>query len=154
MKTKKIKFSLLIAGTLFVWGNILYYLYYNITTPSKTIGKNTLLIQCDSVSHRVNFESVKSLIIKRDPFGFALLKEPIQKKESPIKIPKKEFSFDYRINGVIVNMNDKLVLVEDQVTHQIYFMREGDNFNFLTILKIKKNLIEVLEENTLKHISL
>jgi hypothetical protein len=154
MKAKKIKIVLLITGTVLLWSNILYYLYSNITTPVENSIKELKFPNSISSIQSINPDSVLGLNINRDPFSLTTSKAPIQKTQPPAKTLKKEFAFNYKVNGVIINNYEKLVLIEDQGTHQIYFLREGDEFNFLTIKIITKNLVEVLEDNNPKQIKL
>ena len=154
MKAKKVKTAMLITGTVLLWGNIFYYLYSNISTPVENSIKELKFSNSISSIQSINSDSVMGLNITRDPFNLTVSEAPIHKPLPPAIILKKAFTFNYKVNGVIINNSEKLILIEDEGTHQIYFLREGDKFNFLTIKKIEKNLVEVLEDRSPKQIKI
>jgi type II secretory pathway component PulC len=95
------------------------------------------------------------LTIDRDPFVFSK-KQSVKKiisaglnKVEPLK-PK----FIYEIKGIIINDRSKLVVFVDKINSKTLFLREGEIYEIVKLIKITTDKVILTENGNEKEISL
>lgn len=96
--------------------------------------------------------------IVRDPFSWKTqieqrehsTRESGQKIREPIIVPQ----LNYKINGIIINQGEKLIVFEDRSDMDVIFLREGDEYKNIIIKEIKIDCIILLENGSLRRINM
>lgn len=153
-KKKKMVYLLLLC-TIVLWSLIGKYLvdfykaYKDNNEPSAIINNrktNTALI--NDVADTVNYASKIN-----DPFLFN--KNEVRTKiETFPKQAEYRASINYKINGVIINKEQKLVIFEDITSKRTIFLNEGDEYGDVRIKIISAEEVILLENRNLKKINL
>jgi hypothetical protein len=147
----------LTIASVIIWGIILYNIIAYFTLPSDPVvhktGENTL-VTADEV--KVNQTDELKILeyekLPRDPFLFAKTKnqrvaKKIRRKKKPDSPPIK-----YRINGIVLNNNSRLVVFEDLTNKKTLFLREGEAYSDIQIKKISETNIILTERGEKKEI--
>ena len=83
--------------------------------------------------------------IKRDPFIFSNQGVPKKKIVSVINNKSYTEQISYKPKGVIINNFSKLVILEDMSNDTTLFLRVGEQYEGIKILKISADYVRVLE---------
>lgn len=149
----------LTVTTIVIWSVIIY----NIITyflPSDDILDNSLLNGITTVNdNKSNGVETKDEIqfekIDRDPFSLPKI-ETSQKVAKNVKskpIPQIPLII-YKINGVVINDNNKLIILEDITNQYTAFLHEGEEYKNIKIKIISDTKITLMEDKEQKEIFL
>jgi len=155
--TKKNTNKLLIFGVVLLWGYIIFEVITAIikSSPDSINGTDTLAFR-NNLSSEKYISSGEALIdvsLVRDPFNFTPAKPIVSSTPmpKPINMDRLPAGIMYRIAGVIINENRRVVLLEDKTDNRSVFLRENDKYENLKIIGIQHQVV-VLEESGIKKI--
>jgi len=172
-KKKNIAFIPLMTVTFLVWGIIIYKVIDHFKSSNDRTSE--IITNIASVVDPVNRNSVKNDVIEteyvsldRDPFVLKrimkvndnvgqnkqLNQSTFPRLKPIIKTEQPQIKFDYVINGVIINEESKLVILEDITNKKIIFMRVEDKYKDIVIKSIDVNKIVLNENGILKDIEI
>ncbi|MDP4196306.1 MAG: hypothetical protein Q8940_14715 [Bacteroidota bacterium] len=161
----------LIIITFVLWSAIFYkvivYFISNKTNESEAIDYS---IQHNESNHMMinrqyNDEAFYRKL-SRDPFYMSSQsKIVVAKKYVPIHIksplppnaarePASRPKMNYKMSGVIINNQSKLVMMEDSETGGTIFLREGDEYKGIEIKSIKVDKVIILRDKQISEISI
>jgi len=161
MKKKKLYWFLVLV-TITIWGIIILKIVqffankdeYVIETPDNLFYNKEVNSENLSIGTLINY-----IELERDPFTFSRTfknesDRPINSPnvESPLRNNDIHNKIEYRINGVIINPESKLVIFEDVTNNKTLFLKEGDVYYNIVIKEIGKRKIVINEGNQLKEV--
>lgn len=150
---KKINIPLIVA-TIAIWAIIVY-------TIAEAVWFNSDDLKIKSEAIEYNFDENKANIehsefefeyLEKDPFKSTQRRklvetEPIILSAKKVII-KEETPISFTVGGVVINGNSKNIVFNDQTNSHIIFLKEGDSYMGLRVLKVTKNQVEFLDTNT------
>jgi type II secretory pathway component PulC len=94
--------------------------------------------------------------LQNDPFTFATVKKVrdsvrVHKKivkKLPVFVP----SLQFKIDGIIINNDRKMITLVDLSNNKTVFLREGETYSSIKIKSISKNKVEVVENGVTRGI--
>lgn len=152
---KNIKFYLLLCVVVLVWGMIFSKIYSHYTQNEENVIKLTdnsidkNLVKINYINEKD--EQLEYVKLSKDPFTFTKIRKKKKTVNSNIKkteVPKETIEFS--INGVIINKNSKMLILNDVTNNQTVFLREGEKYKYIKIKSIKQTSVTFLEYNDLK----
>lgn len=173
-KKKNIAFIPILLVTLIVWGVIIYKVIAHL--KSSEDANPEIVTNTANVADPINRNSIKADIIEteyasleRDPFVLKGISKVKDNKElngqtnSDVaqKLLQKQKAdsphldkIQYTINGVIINKESKLVILEDITNKKTIFMREKEEYKDIIIKAIYLNKVVVTENGSKKEIEI
>ena len=97
---------------------------------------------------------IKPETLDRDPFCFPQTKPKNSSKKNSTKVKKEIPSISYNVNGVIINGNKKLVILEDVTNDKTVFLREGDTYENIKIKRIYSDRLLIIDKGKNKELYL
>lgn len=156
-KAKDPVFLLLLFGTLVIWGLITFKVINYFTNdeeqPAEIIEDTSL----QSLSKKTSSNNLNDTFayekLERDPFVLNPIKvEKVETKLLPKPVEPKQ-TFNFVVNGVLINNNSKTLVIVDQTNNQTVFLKEGMDYKSIKILSINPSDIKIKENNEIKTIS-
>ena len=94
-------------------------------------------------------DSFKFKDLLNDPFTFTKMKKANDTVKVYKKIVKKPPVFvpalQFKIDGIIINNDRKMITLVDLSNNKTVFLREGESYNSIKIKNISKDKVEVVE---------
>ena len=94
-------------------------------------------------------DSFKFKDLLNDPFTFTKMKKANDTLKVYKKIVKKPPVFvpalQFKIDGIIINNDRKMITLVDLSNNKTVFLREGESYNSIKIKNISKDKVEVVE---------
>ena len=142
-----------------VWGVIIYEIIIAFNTDdSGLIQPEDNYLSIDNMESDkkevIEIDTIPYVKFKRDPFVF--VKSTIKKKKKkPVKqLTKVKTNLKFKIGGVLINANRRIVIMEDLTNSKTIFMREGESYKNLLIKKIEKGGIVLLNNGKTEKINI
>lgn len=171
IRKKKNKFVwILLISVILIWGLVISHVISFFTGTGEDNSNEISVVQneVDKIFSNKKVDSknenITYLKLNRDPFSFTRKLNnnfsPTKKvKRPPILIKQLRNNIhqnrtEFRINGIIINPEGKLVIFEDLTNNKILFLKEGEVYNDITIKEIDKQKVILLQESEQKEISL
>ena len=96
--------------------------------------------------------------LSNDPFTFAQIRRVKDTVKIDRKIVKKEpvsvSLLQFKINGIIINNDSKMITLVDLSNNSTVFLREGEKYSTIKIKSISKDKVEVVENGTAREIEI
>jgi hypothetical protein len=173
-KKKNITIIPLLIITFVVWGVIIYKVIAHFKSgddASPEVITNVASIADPVVRNTDNAGFIESeyVSLDRDPFVLKRITkvngnteqnrlinhDVVQNLPQKQKIDLSQINkIEYAINGVIINNESKLVILEDLTNKKILFMRKGDEYNDIIIKLIDLNKVTLTEKGITKEIEI
>jgi hypothetical protein len=173
MMNKNITIIPLLIVTFAVWGVIIYKVIAHFKSgddASPEVITNVASIADPKVRNADNAGFIESeyVSLDRDPFVLKRITkvngnteqnrlinhDVVQNLPQKQKIELPQNKIEYTINGVIINNESKLVILEDLTNKKILFMRKGDEYKDIVIKTIDLNKIILTEKGITKEIEI
>ena len=157
VKNKTVKIFLFVSVVI-VWGlisfKIINYFLQNdsVELEIEVAETSRLHDKIESYNTKITEHDYKKL--ERDPFTLQLRKQKIVKPKTEIKPPVKQAAFNYKIDGLMINGDKKVILLNDISENKTVYLKEGDKYKTLTINEITSNLVSLKENSLLKKLNL
>lgn len=155
-KSKKNKIVyILIICTVVLWGFIGKYLvefYKAYKDDNETVTANAAQNMKPVLLSGVQ-DTVSNITQMRDPFAFNKKEAPVKTEAAP-KPDEYRALINYKINGVIINKDEKVVVFEDVTSNHTLYLNEGDDYSDIHIVKISIKEVILKEHGLIKTISL
>lgn len=154
---------ILLAAVTFVWGIILLqiFAYFSEDPDNTNVIENNHSTHFDtkddkyySVPDNISIDYIK---LGRDPFSFGKnVDEHIgatvvpnnrkyRVKDKILDNNATHNNINYKINGVIINSENKIVVFEDLTNNKTRFLKEGDTYINIVINEISKKSVSLTE---------
>ena len=152
-------FIILLISVILIWGIIIYQIINRLTDsdelPIEISNEMAVQVSDRRNSESINYNDLTYVKLDQDPFVFSYVQPTKKTKTTTSKkeILPKEF-LQYHINGVVINANSKTILLQDQSIDQTIFLREGEVYKSIKIMKISPSLVEIKEHGKVKKIDL
>ncbi|MCF8355218.1 MAG: hypothetical protein K9H48_12270 [Melioribacteraceae bacterium] len=156
MKNKNLRlilFSLVIV----IWGFVIFrILSYYEKNGSASITKSDINIDKDFNEIIPLKDSIQFLRLKRDPFKISPKEKDDVKKNIHPKVTQstKREELMFSINGVIINHDSKLVVINVENSSELIFLKEGEKYKSIKITGIFDDKVEYLYRNSRKTITI
>jgi hypothetical protein len=159
-KTKRKITYLLTAGTLLLWGIVIFRVISFLSHDSGSAGGeypargNNEYIQSEG---RVRWDtlSVSSMSLNRDPFQYrqpVVVKMQIEAKTEKISMPKPSDLRVFIISGVIISEHDRLVILKEKDDGREMFLRQNQEYGNMRIIDIQRDTITIIENGNQRKI--
>lgn len=146
---KKINLPLILI-TIVIWGIIIYSIAE--VAIFKVDDENREDFSTEQIGGEDKNEIKESFeydYLQNDPFTLTHRKEVIitapnhlaDKKE----LVKEQPIINFTIGGVVINGDKKNIVFNDQTNSNVVFLKEGDSYQGLKVVKVTKNQVEFLQ---------
>ncbi len=145
---------LLIIAVCIIWGLIILRMVDFFTRDVETATGHPVSGEIDSLKIPLRTEtSSDGVLPKRNPYTYDISSPvAIEQEESyPIPVPLPQNI--YKVSGLIINGNSKLVILEDTKTLKTFFLRVGEKQDNIKVLKIEEKEVLLLKGTERKLIS-
>lgn len=152
-KKSKAVIPLIIAAAA-VWGIIVFRIidyYSGAAEETQVIINDENLIPVVNDINESASRAYNPKPIKRDPFTKQKTntRETIPAPEQRIvkidNTPEPQPMIEYRITGTIINSGSRMVILEDITNNRTEFLREGDEYKNIKVMKINYDTVELRE---------
>ena len=145
-------------AVIIVWGIIISrtITYFTEDDQNIIINKDNSDFYKDTFEKPNNAKSkqIKYIKLNRDPFIIPRPKiKPVHILKSSKRVNKKP-GINYSINGVIINGKSKLLILDDKTNNKTIFLREGEEYEGIKILKINTDMINIIDHGLKRELSL
>jgi hypothetical protein len=158
---KKNKFYLLLTAVVIVWGIIIFNIIDRLNDNDYEVIDDNFAEKLNiykEINDEDDIENETELYtLSRDPFLLKEIKKPVKKAPSRKKLKKeiKKPSLKFNVQGIIVNANQKLVIIEDLTNNTTVFLGKGDKHESITVLEIKDdNIVKLKVETEIREIKI
>ncbi|MFH0736279.1 MAG: hypothetical protein V1773_16960 [bacterium] len=147
-KNNPIITATLAVVVILIWNIIIYQAldhFFEEDTEIVDFNKNGMTGEMSSLLEKQESPQVQYIKLNNDPFSFE--EKQIVIKTSTIKAVtiKPVLTLSYSIKGIIINKNEKLVIVEDKESGSTQFVHEGNSYKGIKIVKIESTSVKILE---------
>lgn len=158
---KRISFILLITTVIVIWGIILFRITTHFLDNDDIqidIANESLPLHPVAVNKKLDEpEEIGYITLEQDPFTFSDIIKPEKKiaaKKNKIKpLPPVE-TINYSIKGVIIANSGKMIIFNDESNSKTLFLREGEEYKYIKILKIDTKTVLLTEYKISKEVNI
>ena len=147
---KKINIPLIIV-TIIIWGIIVYSISQTVWFNASE-EKGEVMMDNDSFDLKKNISPPQPFVfelLEKDPFDLAYKKSVVEVKKIriPIKLEaKREIPLiRFSVGGIVINGDRNKIVLNDETNSNVVFLKEGDLYQGLKVIKVTKNHVEFLQ---------
>lgn len=145
---KKINIPLTLI-TICIWGFILYSLAEALWMSDEL---NEVKIVDENISQKVEKKTngdseFEYYYLEKDPFNSKVNKTiEINSNYIPNKPPvvKQESRIKFMVTGIVINGDNKNIVLNDETNSNVVFLKEGESYQGLKIIRVSKQEVELL----------
>lgn len=157
-KKKNKYFIPLIAAVMIIWGVIGHkvFSYYFSNTKEQTEDYEIEPSEFSRLLEKKKFAGVTAIEyekLNRNPFSFSYARPRSKpKKTEAVKaVPAPPIQkLNFSLNGVVVNPNSKMIILEDKTNNKTLFLHEGEKYEYIKIKTITASKITYWDNKELK----
>lgn len=146
---KKINLPLILI-TIVIWGIIIYSIAE--VAIFKVDDENREDFSTEQIGGEDKNEIKESFeydYLQNDPFTLTHRKEVIRTTPNHLadkkELVKEQPIINFTIGGVVINGDKKNIVFNDQTNSNVVFLKEGDSYQGLKVVKVTKNQVEFLQ---------
>lgn len=146
---------ILSAAFIVIWGIVIYRIVIYFTSLNNT--EADLLPDSPSISLKQNENKISqgNYKISRDPFELHVIKaEKVLTEQEAAAVKAARKFTKYKINGVVASQKNFLVILENLADKSVHFLRPGETYNEIKIIKATPKLVTIMIYEDVKEVEL
>ncbi len=158
---KKINIPLMVL-TFIIWGIIVYSIAEAVWFGKENRGQEmTELVHGFEENHTATSpQEFEFEYLDNDPFSLSVKEKlkrniesiPVSEPVQPKQVIEEE-TIQFAVSGVVINSDSKNIMMKDITNNEIVFLKEGDEYRGIKVVKVQKDQVEFIKINSGKQIT-